>query len=44
MALKESSGKDPPAAANGIASFPATEKHGNRKRLAPPSSPKSRKK
>ena len=44
MVLKESNKKSIPTNANAIASFPTIEKIGNRKRIAPPSSPKSRKK
>ena len=44
MVLQESSRKNHSATTNGIASFPVIEKHGNRKRLALLSSPKSRKK
>jgi len=44
MVLQESSRKYPSATTNSIALFLPIEKNGNRKRLAPPSSPKSNKK
>ena len=44
VVLKESSKKSLSTNTNAIASFPTIEKIGNRKRIAPPSSPKSRKK